>query len=78
MKFYADLADLPEDERITIIGRTVVERRLVVAVAVDAWPGKLDRYISKLTRKFPTITRWETHAGLVAGTWTLKIYPPVE
>lgn len=31
---YADLADLPEDDRISIIGHTVTERRHSVCIAM--------------------------------------------
>lgn len=50
MKAFADLADLPEDERIRIIGQTA-ETGERVGFFVDD-DVKADRYIEKLTRKF--------------------------
>ncbi len=52
MKAFADLADLPEDERIRIIGETA-ERNpgQRIGFVVDDEP-KADRYIKKLTTRF--------------------------
>lgn len=60
MKGFVDLAGpdgLPEDERITIIGRTVMLQGQVVAVTVDTEPGdsKAHWYRKKLLERFPGI-----------------------
>jgi hypothetical protein len=47
---YADLADLPEDDRIAIIGRTAEDGQRVAFVVEDH--AKADRYIDKLTKRF--------------------------
>jgi len=46
MKGYADLADLPEDERIDIIGRTAAGGQIVGFFVDDQ--KKAARYIKKL------------------------------
>jgi hypothetical protein len=74
--FYADLGDLDEDRRIEIIGRAVVEQRKVVGVIVDAEAGKAERYIHKLTQRFPSITTWRVFGGPVEGTVSIKFFPP--
>lgn len=76
LKVYADLADLPEDERIDIIGRTVMEQGLTVAVAVDSDRDKMERYIRKLLKRFPGIRILERLPGIVSGTLTIKVGPP--
>jgi hypothetical protein len=47
MKAFADLADLPEDERIRLAAETAA-RGNVVGVVTDDEPGKPERYIRKL------------------------------
>ena len=47
MKAFADLADLPEDERIRIAAETAAHGH-VVGVAVDDEPEKVARYVQKL------------------------------
>lgn len=50
-KGYADLADLPEDQRIQIIGRQAEQGGRIGFVVDD--DVKADRYINKLTSQFP-------------------------
>lgn len=47
MKAYADLADLPEDERIRIAAEAA-ENGAVIGLVTDDEPGKPERYIRKL------------------------------
>lgn len=49
MKAYADLYELPEDERIRVIAETVAAGQ-VVGFVVDDDGKKADRYIAKLAR----------------------------
>ena len=72
---YADLADLPEDERIEIIGRMVVERGKTVAVCVDDQPAKVARYLAKLRARFPAIVVLSQDKGPVKGVVTLRLGP---
>ncbi|MGN6206034.1 hypothetical protein [Humibacter sp.] len=72
---YADLGDLSEDERITIIGRTVVERGKTVAVCVDDQPAKVARYIRKIRDRFPTIVVLSQSKGPARGIVTIKLGP---
>lgn len=49
-KGYFDLADLPEDERIAIIGRAAEQGQRVAFIVEDH--AKADRYVQKLTVRF--------------------------
>lgn len=49
-KAFADLADLPEDDRITIIGQTAERGQRVAFIVEDH--EKANRYIAKLTKRF--------------------------
>ncbi len=51
---YADMADHDEDVRINVIGKSAMNGRKVGFI-VDDIPGKADRYIRKLTQRFPEI-----------------------
>ncbi len=73
---YADLGDLEEDKRIDLIGRYVMNKLKTAAVVVDDIPGKSDRYISKLRKRFPGIEIVEQGQGPVAKTWVIKVGPP--
>jgi hypothetical protein len=62
MPGFKDLADLPEDDRIRIIGETCVKRKLSVGFLVDDDTfdaGKADRYTKKLEERFPRHSRQE-------------------
>lgn len=78
---FADLADMPEDERIAIIGRTVVDQQKTVGVCVDATltkgssETKADRYKRKLTERFPGLVILSTEAGPVKGVVTIRVGP---
>ena len=52
-KVFADIAHLPEDERIDTIGRCVMLGK-TTAFIVDN-NKKADRYIKKLQAKFPSV-----------------------
>lgn len=64
-KFYQDLFALPEDERINLIGHYVTAHDETVSVATDADPGKAERYIDKLTTRFPNVEVFERGNGPV-------------
>jgi hypothetical protein len=72
---FADLASLPEDDRIDIIGRTVVEQGKTVAVCIDDQPAKVERYIRKMKERFPTAVVLDQRKGPVAGVVTVKFGP---
>ena len=74
--FFFNLVSLPEDERIELIGHRVVDHREVVGFMVDVENGshaKGDRYIEKLTRRFPSITVMFRGDGPVAEVETIKV-----
>ena len=65
MKGYADIADLPEDERITLIGqRAETGERVGFFVEDDA---KADRYMTKLQTQFQVQEVKRSH-GFPANT----------
>jgi hypothetical protein len=74
--FYADIADHEEDARIDIIGSTVMKHRKTVAFITDSDPGKADRYIRKLTERFPGIKILGRFNGPVLNTVSVKVGPP--
>lgn len=69
---YADLADLPEDERIDIIGRMASHGK-VVGVFVDD-DVKADRYIDKLVTRYP-VRIVDRGPGITAGTVMFRVGP---
>lgn len=72
MEACADLADLPEDDRIQAIGRTAMLTGKRIGFIVDDAP-KADRYIEKLLRLFPLLTVLSYGAGPVKGTWMVAV-----
>jgi hypothetical protein len=70
MKAFADLADLPEDERIAVIAATAQTQ--VVGFFVDD-DVKADRYIRKLGDRVRLIERKPD--VLVKGTVFVKVGP---
>lgn len=74
-KGFADLADMPEDERIEMIAHHVIEHGLTAAVCVDDLPGKPERYTRKLERAGCRVV--SQTKGPVAGIVTLKVEPHV-
>ena len=72
---YRDLYKLSEDERIGKIGEHVVNTGDTVAVVTDADPGKAERYIKKLTTRFPGVIVLGKGPGPVKKTITIKVGP---
>lgn len=70
MTQYADLVDLPEDERIVAIGRAA-ESGKRVAFIVDN-EAKAERYIEKLTAQFDVHVT-QRMAGPVQGTVSVVV-----
>lgn len=71
-KFYQDLFQLPEDDRIDLIGHYVTIHNESASIVTDADGGKADRYIKKLTTKFPTVEVFERGDGPVKNTVYFK------
>ncbi len=70
---FADLADLPEDERIAAIARYVLDHWRIAGVCVDDEPGKPERYAKKLADLGCRII--EQVKGPVPGVITLRVGP---
>ena len=73
---YLDLRRLEEDKRIDMIGHTVMVHKKTAAVITDSDPGKLERYIAKLKKRFPGIVVLGKDKGPVANTVYVKLGPP--
>lgn len=73
-----DLHSLGEDDRIGLIGQTVMSstRRPVVAFIVET-NEKADRYIEKLQNRFLGIRIIDRKAGPMRGTIMVRVGPPV-
>ena len=71
MKAYADLADLPEDERINVIARAAADGH-IVGFIVDDEP-KADRYIRKLAAHPVRVI--DRAPGPVKGTVLVRVGP---
>lgn len=72
-KAFADLADLPEDERIKVIAHHVLAHGLTVAVCVDDEPGKPARYAQKLRALGVAVLSQDK--GPIPNVVTLKVGP---
>lgn len=72
---FADIADLEEDRRIEIIGGMAMAGK-TVAFITDSDEGKADRYIKKLTERFPGIRILGRFDGPVPNTVSVKVGPP--
>lgn len=72
---YVDLHSLAEDERIDMIGHTVTVHGKTAAVCVDDLPGKPERYIDKLTRRFPGLRIIDQCKGPTPGVITIRVGP---
>ena len=70
--FYADLADLPEDERIAIIGKSAESGKRVAFIVEDT--AKADRYIRQLLLDF-NVRVLERGSGPVKDTVYVKVGP---
>lgn len=82
IKGYTDLGDLPENDRITVIGKYVMaepanstEKPQVIGIALEN-KEKAERYAKKLLRKFPTIKIIEIAPGIIPSTVLLRIAGP--
>lgn len=72
---YVDLHSLEEDKRIDLIGHTVTVHGKTVAVVTDSDPGKAERYIAKLTERWPGCKIIDRFDGPTPGTVTFKVGP---
>lgn len=74
MKAYSDLADLPEDERIRIIGNAALAGN-VCGIALENDDEKIRRYLAKLIERFPTLRHISTDPGPAPGTVIVRVGP---
>lgn len=74
MKGYADLADMDEDDRIELIGHRVSDHHEQCAFIVED-DAKADRYIAKVTARFPGVTVKSRGRGPTPGTIAVILIP---
>jgi hypothetical protein len=74
MPQFADIADLPEDRRIELIGHRAVDHNETVGFIVED-NKKADRYIDKLKAKHPNIRLIYRGPGPVPDTILVKVGP---
>jgi len=76
MKGFADLADLPEDDRIRVIGEYVEQQEpgIITGVVVDHDAGghKARRYCVKLTERYK-VRIIDTSPGPVAQSTLIRV-----
>ena len=84
MQGFTDLGDYEEDQRIEIIGKTVMEAQkpsscekpFMMAFIVEN-DEKADRYIEKIKKKFPKIRIIDRLSGPVPNTIAVRIAAPL-
>ncbi len=74
---YQDIADCDEDDRIRQIGEKTMNEKLTVGFVVDDEPGKPERYVAKLTKRFPGTRIIVQCRGPVPGSVLVKVAPPL-
>ena len=70
MKAYADLGDLPEDDRIKVIAETAASGEIVGFVVED--DAKADRYVEKLG-KYPAVRVIDRMPGPIKGCVLVRV-----
>jgi hypothetical protein len=76
MKGFADLVDLDEDERISLMAQAVWKGN-VIGCAIDDDEEKIARYIEKMTA-YDYVRHISTDAGLVPNTRTIRFGPVLD
>lgn len=71
MKF-ADLYELTEDERIAVIGRAATGGQSVGVCLEKDEPAKIERYIEKVTKRYPEVAVLSRIDGPVPSVVTIK------
>lgn len=82
LKGFSDLGDLPENERINIIGKTLMaapqssaDKPMIIGVVVDN-ETVARRYIRKIEKRFPRIKLIDHTPGPVLGTVLIRLGAP--
>ena len=74
MTRFQDVADIPEDDRIDIIGKKALEpENKLTGFVTDDDPGKAERYISKLLARFPQLEVEHKGPGPVPKTILVRV-----
>ncbi len=74
-KLAADLHRLPEDERIRLIGEAAASGQIVGVMLEKDEPEKIERYVRKINKRFPTVTLLDRKDGPVSSVVTLRFGP---
>lgn len=78
MTAFVDIAKLPEDDRIRLIGNLVMNERQSAWCLTDDEKGKPERYKKKMHEWFPLLRLDETITRNFPGKGCagFKVYPP--
>ena len=72
---WVDLAGKEEDKRIQIIGETAAAGRIAGVCLEKDMAEKIERYVRKITERYPTVVEISRVDGPVDGVITLKFGP---
>lgn len=75
MTRYADLFELSEDSRIELIGKAATAGNIVGVCLEKAGTKKIERYIKKITTRYPTVTVLDRIDGPTPLVITIKFGP---
>lgn len=75
VKAFVDLHRTPEDQRIACIGEAAASGQIIGVALEKNEREKHERYIRKITERFPTVVLLDRHDGPVAGVITLRFGP---
>lgn len=89
LKGYADISDRKEDDRIDVIGKTIMSNyhahiddakpfQCAVCVDYDGTGDKGTRYLNKIMKRFPQVRHISRHVGPSAGVETLILGGPLQ
>lgn len=72
---WADLAGKDEDRRIQIIGETATAGRIVGVCLEKDLTDKVERYVRKITERYPTVVELSRTEDPVEGVITVRFGP---
>jgi hypothetical protein len=75
MTVFADLHEMPEDQRIDLIGLAASKGKVIGVLLERHEPAKVERYIRKVTERYPNVIVIERVNGPTAKVVTIKFGP---
>jgi malic enzyme len=71
-----DLHEIEEDQRIQMIGKSVGQRLTIGVMLESDEPEKIERYIEKITTRFPTVELKDRRVGYPDASLTMLKFGP--